>query len=233
MAGYSGTSTSALNVAIGPQSLITQSALAYLPGETIQLTFTANPVTFMIGIITAYNAVTGAMTVNVLNVFGFAFSINPPFNTNPWGSTTEVLVGWTLSLLGGVQASTVAVVPTILVRNLGTNWDPQYGNGLQNYLTDIAAVAQIIGQRLKFLKNEWFENTSIGFPLFQQILGGASTSQAVALIIRQQILSVPYVFGISGFSITYAPIGRTYQFAASVQTAFGSITVSNSPASKN
>jgi hypothetical protein len=229
MPGYFGTSSSVLELAVGAQGLITQSALAYIPGDTLQLTYVLNTSIYMVGTVTVYNAVTGAMTVNITLLTGGLGGLQPVWNTQLWGETGGALEGWTLSLLQGVSVSTTPVIPTILVRTLDSTWDPVRGNGLSNFLTDLDAVAQIVAQRLKLLQGEWFENTSLGLPLFQSILGVASTSRAVSLLIQQQILGTPYVTGINSFSIAYGAGGRTYQFSAQVQTAFGPLTVSNTP----
>lgn len=225
MAGYNGTSFSALNLAIGQQNLTTQAALDYVPGDIVQIAYTPNQTVFMSALVLAYNPVTGLMTVNVQNIFGNLAALQPVWNTQPWGSIGGTLGDWTLTLLAGVPTDQVPVTPSIIVRTLDSNWDPQRGNGLQNFLTDADAVAQIIAQRLKFLQGEWFENTQIGTPLFQSILGKSTTSQAVALLLQQQILAVPFVTGIATFDIDYASSGRVFSYSAVVNTQFGQVTV--------
>jgi hypothetical protein len=227
MPGYTATSNSQLKLAIGVQTLLTQSALDYRATETIQLTYTLNPNVFMSGTITAYSPTTGSMTVNITRIATGGLQLQPVWNTQQWGSTGE-FTSWNLRLIGGVPVSTATVTPTIMVRNLGSNWDPQRGNGLADFLVDQYAVAQIIVQRLRLLRGEWFENTNLGLPLFQRILGVPNTSVAIALIYREQILAVPYVTEITSFQVTFAPTGRTFTFTASVETAFGPITVSKS-----
>lgn len=118
---------------------------------------------------------------------------------------------------------------TILYRQLNTTGDPQRGNGIGNFLSDVNAVAQAIQTRLKLLQGEWWENLSLGTPLFQSILGVPNTSNGVGLILRQQILAVPYVTGISDLTVTYAGASRAYTFSATVQTAFGTVTLLTQP----
>lgn len=116
---------------------------------------------------------------------------------------------------------------TITVRALGPNYDPLYGNAQSNFLTDIDAVAQIIGTTLRLFRGEWWENLSVGTPMFQSILGqpGASNTAAISAILQNVILSVPYVTSISNISCTYA--NRALAFSCTVLTQFGTIQVSN------
>jgi hypothetical protein len=222
--GYVATSTTQLALALGSQTLLTQSALAYLAEESITLTYAQNTGIYMSGTVTAYNAVTGSMTVNITFVQTGGLQLQPIWNTQPWGSGGGLLNSWLLTLIGGVKSATVPVTPTILVRTLNADWDAQRGNGLSNFLTDVNAVAQIIAQRLKLFQGEWFANTSLGVPWFQNILGQSTTTQAVSLIIREQILAVPYVTGITQFNCTYSAT-RSFSFSATVSTLFGDVSV--------
>ena len=117
----------------------------------------------------------------------------------------------------------------MLVRALDANYEPQYGNGSLDFLTDIDAVAQIIGTKLRLLQGEWWEDLNAGVPLFQSMLGKAGGTSAIPLILQQTITSVPYVTGINSFSGGFNPSIRTYAFSASVQTSFGAVTITNQP----
>jgi hypothetical protein len=122
------------------------------------------------------------MTVNITRISTGGEQLQPVWDTQQWGSTGE-FTSWNLALIGGVPVSTAAVTPTIIVRNLGSDWDAQRGHGLADFLVDQYAVAQIIAQRLKLFQGEWFANTSLGVPWFQSVLGQPTTNQAVALIL--------------------------------------------------
>ena len=224
MAGYIATSTTQLNLAIGVQNLLTQSVLSYVAGQTIQVTFVPNPAVFLIGTIISYNQVTGAMQVNFTSVSG-VLSIGGPWNTQPWNSGAPIFDEWTLTLIGGVPAPSAApVAPSIIVRRLSASGDVLRGNGLANFLTDIDAVAQIIGTRIKLLQGEWFENVNLGTPMFQSILGHPITVQGLTLVMRQRILGTPFVTGIVAFDATYSAPGRTFAYQAVVSTQFGIVT---------
>lgn len=101
------------------------------------------------------------------------------------------------------------------------------GQGASNFLSDVDAVAQIIRTRLLLLQGEWFENTSDGTPMFQTLLGRPITLQAATLILRNRIVQTPYVTAIVAFSLQLVPTVRAFYFSATVQTQFGSVTVTN------
>ena len=119
-------------------------------------------------------------------------------------------------------------MPSIQVRAL-QNGDPGRGQSLANFIYDIEAVAQIIGTTLKLLQGEWWESLNTGTPVFQSILGVPNTTDGVGLILRQRILSVPFVIGVQNLVVTYGPSTRHYTFSCSVITAFGTIGVSGTP----
>jgi hypothetical protein len=117
---------------------------------------------------------------------------------------------------------------TLLVRQLATAngaWDARRGQGAQDFLSDLDAVAQIIASTILLLRGEWYENFALGTPLFQAILGVPNTSAGVALILRQRILSVPYVTGVLDIDVNYIGKSRAYSFSATVQTQFGTLQV--------
>jgi hypothetical protein len=115
---------------------------------------------------------------------------------------------------------------SILVRNNGPNWDPLWGEGQANYIADIYAVAQIIRQKLQLLLGEWWENTNLGFPLFQSILGQFTQLPQISFLIQQQIISTPFVTGIQNAQIQQDPNSRKILTSYRVLTQFGAIAVS-------
>ena len=125
--------------------------------------------------------------------------------------------------------------PTILCQLNDAQYnDPVMGSNGRVFLTDVDAVAQIIYTTLRLLLGEWWENMTIGFPLFQSLIGssGSPTNQAgVMLIIQQTILSCPYVIQIVDFSFIHNTATLASTFQAIVSTAFGTIIVTNAPGS--
>jgi hypothetical protein len=115
---------------------------------------------------------------------------------------------------------------TIRVRRLDNNWDPIWGGGLNDYLTDADAVAQIIKSRMLFFKGEWWEDVSQGLPMWQSILGKMGSSKTIIdKLIIGNIKQCPYVVGIASF--TSELLDREYVCNAVVNTQFGTIVVTN------
>ena len=133
-----------------------------------------------------------------------------------------------------VGAANTIPVGSILVQQNDSNNDPVEGPNGPVFLADIDAVAQIIYTTLRLLLGEWWENLTIGFPLFQSLIGtsGSPTNQqGVILIIQQTILGCPYVQQILDFSFIFNTATLASTFRASVQTSFGTIIVTNAPGS--
>jgi len=122
---------------------------------------------------------------------------------------------------------------TITVRALGPNGDPLQGNGQNNFISDLAAVTQIIKTRLLLFQGEWFLNLLDGLPLFQSILGASGSQrsqrslQIIINLISARITGTPYVTGISSISASY--LNRSFSFKAQVETQFGTVFVTNTP----
>lgn len=120
----------------------------------------------------------------------------------------------------------------ISVRGVDANFDPLHGNGINSFFVDLQAVALIIKSSLLLFQGELWINLAAGVPLFQQGLGqpGSPRQQQVfSLLLQQTILSVPFVTGVNNVVVAFNPATRAYSFSCSVSTAFGIVTVTNSP----
>jgi hypothetical protein len=122
---------------------------------------------------------------------------------------------------------------TITVRQLSPAGDAVWGQGQANFLPDLQAVAQIILTRLRLFQGEWWAATNDGLPLWQRILGQTASPQnlqQIELIISERIRGTPYVIGLSNVQVSYNKRTRgPYVYAATVNTQFGQITVTNLP----
>lgn len=118
----------------------------------------------------------------------------------------------------------------MIYRRLDENWDYTFGNGKGNFISGVDAVAQAIATRLKLFMGEWWADRNDGLPLFQSILGYAGKNkETVDRLITERILGTQNVTGIKGITSSYSPDTRAYQFSATVDTAFGSVVVTNIP----
>jgi hypothetical protein len=121
---------------------------------------------------------------------------------------------------------------TITVRALSPTGEPLMGNQQNNFISDLAAVAQIIRTRLLLFQGEWFLNLNDGLPMFNGILGSSGDPrnlQTIIAIIRQRIQATPYVTNVLDVSASFQ--NRQFVFSAEVQTQFGVVTVSNAQGS--
>jgi hypothetical protein len=126
------------------------------------------------------------------------------------------------------------VPSTITVRKLLPNGEPSYGNGLNDYIADIDAVAQIILTTIRLFEGEWWEALDQGTPMFQKIIGAPGAGkkpETVSLLLQQRIEGVPYVTGIPNIETTYAVNTRAFSFQCTVTTSFGTLYLSSQPGS--
>lgn len=128
---------------------------------------------------------------------------------------------------------------TITVRAIDPiTFDPQQGNGQSNFISDLAAVVQIINTRLRLFQGEWFLNLLDGLPMFSNgpstpsILGSSGNANNIEVIINMisaRISGSPYVTSLGSVYSTYQ--NRQFKYSALVNTPFGSVVVNNSPGS--
>lgn len=119
--------------------------------------------------------------------------------------------------------------PTIKYLQLDAQYDPIFDPTAN--LTDLNAVTQAILTRLKLFLGEWWENTNIGLPAFQLILGQLGTQQgisAMTLAVQQNIEGGPYVTGTTDVTVTFA--NGKLSITAKALTQFGPVNISTAPA---
>jgi len=94
---YSATSTSSLTIGTGSKSLTIETGKGFTVGQPVLIASTAAPANYMNGQVTAYDAVNGAMTVNVTNIGG-----------------SGTVASWTVS----VSAVVLATAPSLAQRTI-------------------------------------------------------------------------------------------------------------------
>jgi hypothetical protein len=122
----------------------------------------------------------------------------------------------------------MSTVPTILYLKLDARYDPLFDPTTE--LSDLDAVAQAIQTRLLLFEGEWWENLLEGTPLFQQILGyrrQTGTGQDLATTaLTTRIMGTPYVSAVTNVQVQFNPTTRSFNYAATVYTSFGTISIS-------
>jgi hypothetical protein len=108
-------------------------------------------------------------------------------------------------------------------RQLAPNGDSTIFSGNSPFLVNSpAAVAQAIGTRLKLWLGEWFLDSTVGFPVYQQVIG-TGTQDTRDLAVQATILGTTGVLSITGYSSVVLP-GRKFVVSVdSVETIYGSI----------
>lgn len=89
-------------------------------------------------------------------------------------------------------------------RKLDKNGDYVFGNNSHDYIEKDEAIAQAIKTKLYLFYGEWWEDISLGLPMFQSILGQVSNSnlkQTVILLCAEQINLVEGVTNIDSISV--------------------------------
>lgn len=89
-------------------------------------------------------------------------------------------------------------------RKLDKDGDYVFGNNSSDYIEKDDAIAQAIKTKLYLFYGEWWEDISIGLPMFQSILGQVSNSnlrQTVILLCAEQINKVAGVTNVDSISV--------------------------------
>ena len=119
----------------------------------------------------------------------------------------------------------------LTVRSLDSNGDPLQGNGQDNFISDLQAVAQIIKTRLLLFEGEWFLDLLDGLPLSQSILGSSGSQRNLEIVLNLISTRIqgfqPYVTGISSLSASYT--NRQFIYSGTAQTIFGPVYFTNAP----
>lgn len=120
----------------------------------------------------------------------------------------------------------MATTPTVQYLQLDASYDPIF-DATAN-LVDVYAVNQAIMTRLRLLFGEWWENLSLGLPVFQSMLGQLGSPQglvAMQLTIQQNIQGAPYVISVTNVSLDFTNGRLSVQYTATTQ--FGTVSGSS------
>lgn len=115
----------------------------------------------------------------------------------------------------------------MIYRKLDENGDMVRGQGKQDYLSGVEAVAQACMTRLQLYKGEFWRDINDGIPMFQEILGRPASPDnlsAIDSLIQTRISGTQGVTGIVSYTSQYDHLARAYSFQAQIQTIY-SVTV--------
>lgn len=118
--------------------------------------------------------------------------------------------------------------PSLSYLALDGDNDPVFDNTAT--LHGAQAVAQAVLTNLRLFYGEWWENLSLGLPVFQQMLGqlgDTRTLETAKRLIQQTIESTPYVVAVTNILVEFKD--GQLSFSADINTAFGPTTVSSLP----
>ncbi len=107
-------------------------------------------------------------------------------------------------------------------RRLDENGDYSFGNNSLDYIEDNDAIIQAIKTKLYLFYGEWWEDISLGLPMFQSILGQVSNEnlrRTVILLCAEQIQSVEGVSSVD--SIVVGISARKLTLDIDVTTSYG------------
>jgi hypothetical protein len=111
---------------------------------------------------------------------------------------------------------------TIQYLQLDAQYDPIFDPAAS--LTDAYAVNQAILTRLNLFLAEWWEDLTLGLPVFQSILGQLGSPQGLAamqLAVQQNITGTPYVTSAST-AVNFENGRLSLSYTA--ETVFGQVT---------
>lgn len=105
--------------------------------------------------------------------------------------------------------------------------DYTFGRGDDTWLINSPeAVAQAIKTRFELWYGQWFLDTTTGTPWIQSVLG-KQKPEIYNLAIRQRILETAGVSSITAFDTTVNTSTRRVSFTATVETLYGTTTVTS------
>lgn len=111
--------------------------------------------------------------------------------------------------------------------------EPQFGQGRQDFLEEIDAVAQAIATRLRLFTNEWWEDQNDGLPMWTQLLGyNGSNKTRVNTIITKRILdtkldTTKLILRMTNIASIWDGTLRRYTYTGTAISVYGAITISS------
>jgi len=92
---------------------------------------------------------------------------------------------------------------------------------------DLDELVNKILQRLQFFQAEWFLNTSLGVPYFQEIFSGPVDAGLIVNTLNNEISKESAVTLITDVKIDYNKQTREFAYAATIDTIYGSADINS------
>lgn len=115
---------------------------------------------------------------------------------------------------------------SMIYRKLDANGDYVFGNNKLDYIDGKEAVAQAIKTKICLFYQEWWENLSLGIPMFQSIIGKVADSNeqmTITLLVTQRITEISEVTTVKNVEINYNNDVRTISLSLNVDTIYGEV----------
>lgn len=111
-------------------------------------------------------------------------------------------------------------------RRLDSNGDYVFGNNELDYISGKEAIAQAIQTKIKLYYQEWWENISIGIPMFQSIVGKVANQNlkmTASLLLIDRIKEVEGVISVKNVQVIVD--NRVISFEIEVETSYGDVDI--------
>lgn len=107
-------------------------------------------------------------------------------------------------------------------RKLTEDGDYKFGDNANDYIEGTQAIVQKIKTSLLLFYGEWWEDTSIGIPMFESVLGNSNvkaTSEVFRLLVEKRLKELPEIQSLKDSKIEIE--GRKVKMSVTVQLTTG------------
>lgn len=104
-----------------------------------------------------------------------------------------------------------------------STWDLETSNADLVIITQREALRQFLKQRLQMFYGEWFLDSSLGVPYFQEIMTKQPSFEAVDAIFKRQILETPGITQLEEFNLEYDNATRSLSLGFRAKSTEGVI----------
>lgn len=106
---------------------------------------------------------------------------------------------------------------------LNSDWDFQIENADLKIIEDKQALVQFLKQRIQLFFGEWFLDSSLGVPYYQEVLVKSPGRDAVDAVFKKVILETPGIVELQSFEFDYNNATRTLNVSFRARSTEGVI----------